>query len=260
MPIEFGLVADTVTPGNTPPLLSATLPLMEPVLLAPPPWANAWVDASRHAASATTRWNPRTFIESPSSKCDTGAARRANADNGTVARNEKPATDRRRDRYESGSLASKVCPRNHLAPILNRKPQSPIAGSNFLVARRGGGRFWTVRGGKQPGSRHSGGAPGRPRPELSSERQADADLGHAGRHVVGRHGEVRRPEVGGQEAGRGRVVEQVEDIGADVDLAVRRERQRLLDAQVHQVRVVGLEHVDVVLPRARIRRIEERVG
>src|SRR5262245_14725208 len=60
-----GLVALTVTPGSTPPLLSATLPLIEPVVLAPPPCANACVAASRHAASATTRWNPRTFMNAP---------------------------------------------------------------------------------------------------------------------------------------------------------------------------------------------------
>src|SRR5436190_10631396 len=63
MPIEEGLVALTVTPGSTPPLLSATLPLIDPVVLAPPPCANACVEASRQAAStATTKWNPRRFM------------------------------------------------------------------------------------------------------------------------------------------------------------------------------------------------------
>jgi len=36
-PIAEGLVAETVTPGSTPPLLSTTLPLIDPVVLAPPP-------------------------------------------------------------------------------------------------------------------------------------------------------------------------------------------------------------------------------
>src|SRR5256885_2565164 len=58
-----GLATVTVTPGRTAALVSATLPLIEPVVLAPPPCANACVDASRHAAStATTRWNPRRFM------------------------------------------------------------------------------------------------------------------------------------------------------------------------------------------------------
>ena len=47
-------------------LLSATLPLMEPVVLAPPPCANAWVDASRATSTAATRWNHRRFMNSPS--------------------------------------------------------------------------------------------------------------------------------------------------------------------------------------------------
>src|ERR1051325_7524476 len=67
MPIDEGLVALTVTPGRTPPLLSATLPLIEPVVDAPPPCANACVEASRHTAStATTRWNPRRFMNASS--------------------------------------------------------------------------------------------------------------------------------------------------------------------------------------------------
>src|SRR5436309_1963681 len=58
-----GLAAVTVTPGSTAALVSATLPLIEPVVLAPPPCANACVDASRQAASiATTRTNPRRFM------------------------------------------------------------------------------------------------------------------------------------------------------------------------------------------------------
>src|SRR5260221_6676815 len=58
--MDEGLVALTVTPGRTPPLLSATLPLMEPVVLAPPPCANACVEASRQTANtATTKWNRR---------------------------------------------------------------------------------------------------------------------------------------------------------------------------------------------------------
>src|SRR5476649_2870050 len=59
VPIIEGLVAVTVTPGSTPPLLSATLPLIEPVELAPPPWANA-VDVNKQTAiTATNSWNPR---------------------------------------------------------------------------------------------------------------------------------------------------------------------------------------------------------
>src|SRR5437762_6056056 len=58
-----GLAAVTVTPGSTAALVSATLPLIEPVVLAPPPCANARVDANRQAAStATTRTNPRRFM------------------------------------------------------------------------------------------------------------------------------------------------------------------------------------------------------
>ena len=52
-PIIDELVALTVTPGSTPPLLSVTLPLIDPVVLAPPPCANAG-DAIRHTASAAT--------------------------------------------------------------------------------------------------------------------------------------------------------------------------------------------------------------
>ena len=40
-PICAGDVAVTVTPGNAPPLASMIWPLMLPVELAPPPWANA---------------------------------------------------------------------------------------------------------------------------------------------------------------------------------------------------------------------------
>src|SRR5580704_3593957 len=61
-PIMDGLVAVTVTPGSTPPLASLTLPLIEPVVLAPPPCANA-DDAIRHAAiTATISWNPRRLM------------------------------------------------------------------------------------------------------------------------------------------------------------------------------------------------------
>ena len=67
MPMDEGLVALTVTPGSTPPLLSETLPLIEPVVLAPPPCANACVEASRQTAStATTKRNPRRFMNASS--------------------------------------------------------------------------------------------------------------------------------------------------------------------------------------------------
>ena len=49
-PICAGLVAVTVTPGSTPPCASFTSPLMLPVELAPPPWANAGLAASTSMA------------------------------------------------------------------------------------------------------------------------------------------------------------------------------------------------------------------
>jgi len=65
MPIIDGLDALTLTPGSTAPLESAILPLILPVVLAPPPCASAADAASRHAKStATTRI--RRFIEYPS--------------------------------------------------------------------------------------------------------------------------------------------------------------------------------------------------
>src|SRR5262245_45173403 len=46
-----------------------TLPLMEPVVLAPPPCANASVDASSNAGStATSKWNLRRFMNSSLSR------------------------------------------------------------------------------------------------------------------------------------------------------------------------------------------------
>src|SRR5476649_1634905 len=60
--MDEGLVALTVTPGRTPPLLSATLPLIEPVVLAPPPCANACVEASKQTASAATTKYSRRFM------------------------------------------------------------------------------------------------------------------------------------------------------------------------------------------------------
>jgi hypothetical protein len=58
-------VALTVTPGNTALLVSLTLPLIDPVVLAPPPCANA-VDAIKHAArTATTSCNPRRLMKRP---------------------------------------------------------------------------------------------------------------------------------------------------------------------------------------------------
>src|SRR5581483_1339317 len=50
-PISDGLAAVTVTPGRTAPLLSTTLPLMEPVVLAPPPCANAFGADTRQPAA-----------------------------------------------------------------------------------------------------------------------------------------------------------------------------------------------------------------
>src|SRR5437762_7285318 len=62
-----GLATVTVTPGRTAWLASVTLPLIDPVVLAPPPCANACVEASRHPAStATTIWNPRRFMNASS--------------------------------------------------------------------------------------------------------------------------------------------------------------------------------------------------
>jgi hypothetical protein len=50
-----GLEVVTVTPGKTALLESATLPLMDPVVLAPPPCANARVDIIKtpHAMMTT---------------------------------------------------------------------------------------------------------------------------------------------------------------------------------------------------------------
>jgi len=62
VPIIDGLVTVTVTPGSTALLLSNTLPLIDPVVLAPPPCANAVV-AIRHAArTAITKVNPRRLM------------------------------------------------------------------------------------------------------------------------------------------------------------------------------------------------------
>src|SRR5438876_11746691 len=73
-----GLDTVTVTPGRTAWLASATLPLIDPVVLAPPPCANACVEASRHAAStATTKWNPRRFMNASSFSTRTPFERRA---------------------------------------------------------------------------------------------------------------------------------------------------------------------------------------
>src|SRR5262249_6247004 len=62
-PIIAGLLTVTVTPGSTAPLESATLPLIVPVELAPPPCANACADANRHAASTATKMeSPRRLM------------------------------------------------------------------------------------------------------------------------------------------------------------------------------------------------------
>jgi hypothetical protein len=57
-PIAAGLVAVTVTPGNTPPCASLTSPLMLPVELAPPPCANA-----DDAMAATATIAPSTCFQ-----------------------------------------------------------------------------------------------------------------------------------------------------------------------------------------------------
>src|SRR4029453_12903618 len=64
-PIIDGLVAVTVTPGNTAPLLSATRPWMVPVLLAPPPCA-ALVDGKANPiTSAVARVFNKHLISIP---------------------------------------------------------------------------------------------------------------------------------------------------------------------------------------------------
>src|SRR5262245_5308252 len=76
MPIAAGLVAFTVTPGSTALLVSATLPLIDPVVLAPPPWACATAgdsvaSAARHTAAAleTTARAIPPVIETPPRCC-----------------------------------------------------------------------------------------------------------------------------------------------------------------------------------------------
>ena len=64
-PIIDGLVAVTVTPGRTAPLLSAARPWIVPVLLAPPPCA-ALIDGNINPnASATARTFNPNFISIP---------------------------------------------------------------------------------------------------------------------------------------------------------------------------------------------------
>jgi hypothetical protein len=70
-PICAGLVAVTVTPGSTPPCASFTSPLMLPVELAPPPWANADVAKAMVATTAQTTLNKR-FISLTSNTEGTG--------------------------------------------------------------------------------------------------------------------------------------------------------------------------------------------
>ena len=64
-PISDGLVAVTVTPGSTAPLLSATLPLIVPVLLAPPPCANAVRREQAGSQHRDDQMEPSTSHERP---------------------------------------------------------------------------------------------------------------------------------------------------------------------------------------------------
>jgi len=68
-PICAGDVAVTVTPGSTPPLSSTTWPLMLPVELAPPPWANAGIDAPSASTMASTRVPQRFMCASSNCYC-----------------------------------------------------------------------------------------------------------------------------------------------------------------------------------------------
>src|SRR5262245_36101790 len=63
-PICAGDVAVTVTPGSAPPLSSTICPLMLPVELAPPPWANAGPAAPNNSTAAKTA-KLHLFIVSP---------------------------------------------------------------------------------------------------------------------------------------------------------------------------------------------------
>src|SRR5438552_1554372 len=60
MPIADGLVAFTVTPGSTALLVSVTRPLIEPVVLAPPPCAKAAAGARVGTAVPAPATRPRT--------------------------------------------------------------------------------------------------------------------------------------------------------------------------------------------------------
>src|SRR5436309_15938615 len=52
-----------------------------------------------------------------------------------------------------------------------------------------------------------------------SERQSETDLSDPGRHVIRRQAEVRRARIGRKEPGVSAYVEQVEDVGAQRQLA-----------------------------------------
>ena len=64
-PICAGLVAVTVTPGSTPPCASLTSPLILPVELAPPPWANAGPAASSTVAARAQMILLQRFMQEP---------------------------------------------------------------------------------------------------------------------------------------------------------------------------------------------------
>src|SRR3954469_16307849 len=89
MPIADGLVAFTVTPGSTALLVSLTRPLIDPVVLAPPPCAKAAAGAitATHTIAATTNANPR-FIRTPPRICDATIP----IQRGTIANAEEDAS------------------------------------------------------------------------------------------------------------------------------------------------------------------------
>src|SRR5260370_39913737 len=68
VPMRDGLVAVTVAPGRTAPLESTILPLIDPVVLAPPPCAKACgAPTIRIASIATAMWKLRRLMNASSS-------------------------------------------------------------------------------------------------------------------------------------------------------------------------------------------------
>src|SRR5512139_2656479 len=66
-----GDVAVTVTPGSTAPWASVTRPWMVPVLLAPPPWANAAGTDKAATSAVVSRPTNQRFIDPPTGRVGT---------------------------------------------------------------------------------------------------------------------------------------------------------------------------------------------